>query len=145
MAKGDDIQDRLINFAVAVIRLCEEIPNTAAGRHLAGQLLRSGNSPAFNYGEARGAESRNDFSHKLGIALKELNETSIALEIAKRSGMIPAETLAPVQAECKDLSRIINSSIKTVEKRQIVNYADKECYDAQTPKTLQQSPREGLH
>jgi four helix bundle protein len=117
MAKGDDIQERLINLAVSVIKLCEEFPNTAAGKHLAGQLLRSGTSSAFNYGEARGAESKKDFSHKLGIVLKELNETAIAIEITKRSGIIALETLAPVQAECSELSRIINSSIKTVEKR----------------------------
>ena len=71
MAKGDDIQERLINFAVSIINLCSELPKTQAGKHVAGQLLRSGTSPAPNYAEARGAESRNDFSHKLKITLKE--------------------------------------------------------------------------
>ena len=116
MAKGDDIQERLIDFAVSVLRLSEALPNTAAGKHVGGQILRSGTSSAFNYGEARGAESKKDFSHKLGVVLKELNETTIALEIIKRSEMIPASALAPIQQECKELSQIVNSSIKTVQK-----------------------------
>ena len=52
--KGDDIQEGLINLAVEVIKLCEYLPITAGGRHVAGQLLRSGTSSAFNYGEAQG-------------------------------------------------------------------------------------------
>ncbi len=117
MAKGDDLQERFINFAVAIIKICEQLPNTPAGKHVSGQLLRSGTSPAYNYGEARGAKSRNDFSHKLGIVLKELNETTIALEIAKRADMLSADTLSPTQKECKELSKITNASIKTVEGR----------------------------
>ena len=63
MAKGDDLQERFINLAVEIIAICELLPSTPAGRHVAGQLLRSGMSPAHNCGEARGSESRNDFSH----------------------------------------------------------------------------------
>ncbi len=79
MAKGDDIQERLINFAVRIINLNSSLPNTQAGKHIGGQLLRCGTSPASNYAEARGAESTNDFLHKLGIVLKELNESEIWL------------------------------------------------------------------
>lgn len=117
MAKGDDLQERFINFAVAIIKICEQLPSTPAGKHVAGQLLRSGTSPAYNYGEARGAESRKDFSHKLGIVLKELNETGIGLEIAKRAEMLSADSLGSSQRECNELARIINASIGTVEGR----------------------------
>ena len=116
MAKGDDIQERLINFAVAIIKLSSTFPRTQAGRHISGQLLRSGTSPAPNYGEARGAESTNDFVHKLGIVLKELNESGIWLEMIKRSEMLPMETVVWLQNECTELSRIIASSIRTVGK-----------------------------
>ncbi len=116
MAKGDDLQERFINLAVEIIAICELLPGTPAGKHVAGQLLRAGTSPAYNYGEARGAESRNDFSHKLGIVLKELNETAIALEIAKRNKMLLTDRLTATQNEGKELARIINASIKTVEK-----------------------------
>ena len=67
MARGDDIEERLIDFAVRIIRVCEALPDTPSGRHVSGQLLRSGTSPAPNYGEARGAESKRDFVHKLKV------------------------------------------------------------------------------
>ncbi len=69
MARGDDIQERLIQFGVKIIQLCAELPRNDAGRHVAGELLRCGTSAAPNYGEARGAESPKDFIHKLGIVL----------------------------------------------------------------------------
>ena len=118
MAKGDDIQDRLINFAVAIIKLCGRLPKTKEGRHVTGQLLRCGTSPAPNYGEARGAESDNDFVHKLKIALKELNETGIWLEIIKRSEMIKPEHLSPVAQECSELAKILGASLRTIARRQ---------------------------
>ena len=113
MAKGDDIQERLIDFAVAVLKISEELPKTQAGRHIAGQLLRSGTAPASNYGEARGAESRRDFVHKLGIVLKELNETVIWLKIIRRSEMLSGRQLASLLQEGSELGRIINASTKT--------------------------------
>ncbi len=55
-----DLDERLINFAVAVIEISESLPKTFAGNHIAGQLVRPGTSPALNYGEAQSAELRND-------------------------------------------------------------------------------------
>jgi four helix bundle protein len=114
MAKGDDIQNRLIDFAVSIIHLCAELPKTQAGKHIADQLLRSGTSPAPNYAEARSAESPGDFVHKLKITLKELNETGVWLRIIRRSDMLTAAQLDFVSTECEELSKIINASIKTV-------------------------------
>ncbi len=117
MAKGDDLEQRLIDFAVAIILLCDKLPNTLAGRHVAGQLLRSGTSPAPNYAEARGAESRRDFIHKLAICHKEMNESQIWLKIIKRSGMLPASEVDPVLQESIELSRILNASIQTTRRK----------------------------
>lgn len=116
MAKGDDIQERLIDFAVGIIKFCSELPKSQAAKHVAGQLLRCGTSPAPNYGEARGAESTNDFVHKLGITLKELNESGIWLEIIKRSEMVPFSKVETLAKECVELSKIISASIRTVGK-----------------------------
>ncbi len=113
MAKGDDIQERLIDFAVAIIAFCAELPKTQAGLHIAGQILRSGTSPAPNYGEARGAESRRDFVHKLKVVLKELNETGVWLRIIRRSKMLPSARVVPIKQECDELCKIISTSIKT--------------------------------
>ncbi len=113
MAKGDDIQKRLIEFAVHVMDLCDAIPKSTTGSHIAGQLIRSATSAAPNYAEARGAESRNDFVHKLGITFKELNESEVWLAILKRRKMLPAAPLEDVEEECKALCRIIAASRKT--------------------------------
>ena len=59
-----NLGDRLISFAVSMIKLAEKLPKNLAGNHLAGQLTRSGTAPALHYGEAQSAESRSDFIHK---------------------------------------------------------------------------------
>ncbi len=59
--KNFDLEGRLIDFAERIIRIAEALPKTRAGNHIAGQLIRSGTSPAPNYGEAQGAESYSDF------------------------------------------------------------------------------------
>jgi len=114
MAKGDDIQERLINFAVLIIKICAELPRGTVDRHIAGQMVRSGTSPAPNYAEARSAESPKDFIHKLKIALKELNETKVWLEISEKSGLLSADRITSAFKECDELCRIISASIKTV-------------------------------
>ena len=71
-SRADKLEERLIDFAVRIVNLSANLPKTPAGKHIAGQIMRSGTSPAPNYGEARGAESHADFVHKLGIVLKEI-------------------------------------------------------------------------
>lgn len=118
MAKGDDLEDRLIDFAVQVIEISDRLPDTRSGRHVSGQLLRSGSSAAPQYGEARGAESRRDFVHKLRIGLKELNESRVWLKIAWKARMLPEEELKPVLTECEELCRILSASIQTASRGQ---------------------------
>ena len=113
MVKGDDLEERLLDFAVRVMRVSRALPDTPEGKHISGQLLRSGTSPAPNYGEARSAESKKDFVHKLKIVLKELNETRIWLKIIVRGELMPAEQLNPLLDENDQLCRIISASIQT--------------------------------
>src|SRR5215471_16860089 len=110
---ADDLQERLIDFAVRIIRLTAHLPKTPAGKHIAGQILRSGTSPAPNYGEARGAESYADFVHKIGIVLKELNETSIWLRVIDRSEMLKKELLTGIIEESREPCRIFTASVTT--------------------------------
>jgi len=70
--KKYDIEERLIDFTVVIIIFIESLPNTKSAIHLGGQLLRSGASPSLNYGEAKSAESKNNFLHKMKVCLKEL-------------------------------------------------------------------------
>jgi len=110
---ADKLEERLIDFAVRIIRLSARLPRTPAGKHVAGQILRSGTSPAPSYGEARGAESRADFVHKIRVVLKELNETSIWLRIIERSQMLARELLVDIIQENGDLCKIFTASLKT--------------------------------
>ena len=112
-----DLQDRFIDFAVKIIRLSEVIPESKAGAHICAQVLRSGTSPAPNYGEAQSAESRADFIHKLKIALKELRETEVWLKTIVRSELIkPSEQLAPLLKETDELISILFKSVETAKK-----------------------------
>ena len=69
--KKFDLEERLIDFACQVIKFSGQVQKSYAGNHLSNQLVRSGTSPALNYGEAQSAESRNDFIHKLKTSVKE--------------------------------------------------------------------------
>ena len=79
--KKFDLHERLIDFAVQIINITDNIKTTKAGNHLSGQIFRSGTAPSLNYSEAQSAESRNDFIHKMSVVLKELRETHSNLKI----------------------------------------------------------------
>ena len=112
-----DLQDRLVSDAVRIIKLSEALPNTKAGKHVFSQILRSGTSPAPNYGEAQSAESKADFVHKLKIALKELRETEIWLKIIAKAQMIESVSqLAPLLQETDELIAILFTSVETAKK-----------------------------
>ena len=118
-AQDFDLQERLIGFAVRVINVVEALPGNRIGNHIAGQLLRSGTSPAPNYGEAQSAESRKDFLHKMKVALKELRETHVWLLMIRRKPLIePEEKLDPILCECNELISIFVTSIKTAQKNE---------------------------
>jgi four helix bundle protein len=115
--KKYDLEERLIEFAILIIKLAESLNNTKAGNHIAGQLVRSGTSPALQYGEAQSAESRNDFIHKLKILLKELRESLVALKIIKRVPLISKiDLLEKALVECNELIAIFVKSIETAKK-----------------------------
>ena len=113
-----NIEDRLIDFAVQIIRIGESLPKTKVGNHVAGQIIRSGTSPAPNYGEAQSAESRADFIHKMKISLKELRETRIWLLIIEKANLIkPVSKLESLIDENNQLISIFVTSIKTAKLR----------------------------
>jgi len=116
--KKYDLEDRLIYFAVSVIKLVESLPNTKSATHLGGQLLRSGTSPSLNYGEAKSGESKNDFIHKMKVCLKELRESYNCLRIIDRAKISPDEQLVLyLIKECNELIAIFVKSIVTALKK----------------------------
>ena len=111
-----DLEDRLIDFAVKVIKLTESLPKTKACTHISGQLIRCGTSPAPNYGEAKDAESRADFVHKMKICLKELRETRVwLLMIQKLDTIKDVSKLESLIDETNQLISIFVKSIKTAK------------------------------
>ncbi len=112
-----DLEDRLLEFASAIIDLSEMLPDKRAGNHVAGQILRSGTSSYPNHGEAEAAESRDDFIHKMKVCLKELRETRRWARLIKRKAWASDDTtLLFVLGEVEELIRIFHSSIETAKR-----------------------------
>ena len=112
---GDDLAHRLIRFAARIGKVVDAIPDTRLGRHIAGQLVRCGTSPAPNYAEARGSESKKDFIHKMGICEKELRESQCWLELIRCADRLPESRLSPLLDESDELIAIIVKSIATAK------------------------------
>ena len=113
-----DLEERLIDFAVEIVNLTDTMPNTRSGNYYGNQLLRSGSSPALNYGEAQASESTRDFIHKMKVVLKELRESHICLRVIIRTRLHKnEEKLETLLSECNELIAIFVSSIKTAQKR----------------------------
>lgn len=112
-----DLEERLIKFAVLIVEIVETMPDIKAANHLAGQLLRSGTSPALNYGEAQSGESRKDFIHKIKVVLKELRESNICLKIIYRTKLYKAEDkIILALSESNELIAIFVKSVETAQK-----------------------------
>ena len=109
------LAERLLDFAVRAGKVVDALPDTRLGRHIAGQLVRCSTSPAPNYAEACGAESKKDFIHKMGICLKELRESKCWLDLIVRSELLPEQRLVPLSDECHELTLIIGKSIVTAK------------------------------
>ena len=109
-----DLEERLIEFSVLIIDIVHEMPNSKAGNHLSGQLVRSGTSVSLNYGEAQSGESRKDFIHKIMVVLKELRETHVCLKIIHRAKLYKAEsTILDAKKEANELISIFVKSVET--------------------------------
>jgi four helix bundle protein len=115
--KGEELEERLLDFAVRAGKVVDALPNTRLGKHIAGQFVRSGTSPAPNYSEACAAESRNDFIHKLGIVFKELRESRIWLKMIIKGKLLPLVRMNKVLDECEQLCSIIAKSLITAKSR----------------------------
>lgn len=115
--KNYDLENRLINFAGVIIKLAGSLPDNYLGKHLGNQLIRSGTSPALNYGEAQGAESSADFKHKMSICLKELRESQVCLKIILSSSLVEKSLVHPILSEANELVAIFTTSVSTLNQK----------------------------
>ena len=113
-----DLENRLIDFGVMTINICETINSKReAGRHLSKQLVRSGTSPGIHYGEAQSSESRKDFIHKMKIVHKELHETRANLKMIQRAKLHQdLKLLVNAINESTELIKIFEKSIQTAKR-----------------------------
>ncbi len=112
--KKFDSHERLIDFAVVIIEITDNLKSSKAGNHLSGQIVRSGTSPSLNYSEAQSAESRNDFIHKMSIVLKELRETHSCMKIIHRAKLFLKEEQY-LLAAIKENDELISIFVKSLE------------------------------
>gem|GEM_PF-79820 len=115
--KGDDISNRLLDLAIACLSIASQIDTEPAGKHIARQLIRCSTSNGANYEEARSAESIADFVHKIGVAAKEVRETTWWLRIIDRKRLAPGEEVSRWIDEARQLLAILIASARTARER----------------------------
>ncbi|MET2985713.1 four helix bundle protein [Aureibaculum conchae] len=113
--KTSDLENRVINFSVLIINICDNLKTSYASNYYGNQLIRSSGASALNYGEARSAESPKDFVHKMGICLKELRESYNCLRIIDKANLYKGNQnkMEEVLDENNQLISIFVTSIKT--------------------------------
>jgi len=114
--KGENIATRLRHFGAAIIRLCRDADDVSA-KHVARQLVRAATGGGANYEEARGAESRADFIHKVGVANKEVREALYWLRLSQDAALFIGDLEALIR-EADELVAILTSSINTARQRE---------------------------
>ncbi len=107
-----ELEERLIDFSVVIIKMTKTVKKDFAGTHLSTQIIRSATSVALNYGEAQSAASKRDFIHKMSICLKELRETFVNLKILEKANLIESN-IEKIKGENNELISIFVKSIKT--------------------------------
>jgi four helix bundle protein len=124
-AKTNQLSNRLLDFAVEVIKITDALPNTVAGRHVGGQLIRAGTSCGSNYEEVCGAKSRSDFAHKMSIVLKELKKSRFWLRLISRTEMLTDNRTVPVLDECNSCVPLLRKAFlrQNAGEVQIDNFA----------------------
>ncbi|KAA1260974.1 hypothetical protein LF1_35160 [Rubripirellula obstinata] len=121
--EADELSERLLDLAARIGKVVDALPDTRLGRHIAGQLVRSGTSPAPNYEEACSAESRKDLIHKLRIALKELRETRCWVRLIIRAELLPEKRMSEILGHTDSLCKIIGQSVVTAKRNEVAEKA----------------------
>ncbi len=114
-SKADVNSERMLGYAASIVQLVSGIPQSQINRHIYLQLFRSASSIGANYEEARGAESRQDFIHKLQVSLKEARESHFWLRLILKANIDTSEKAQQLLSENRQLCDILAKSIKSVK------------------------------
>ncbi|MEN8154351.1 MAG: four helix bundle protein [Acidobacteriota bacterium] len=107
------MSDLFLKFSANVVKFCLPLNKNPVEKHISLQLVRSSKSTGANYEESRGAESRQDFIHKMQIVLKELKESLYWIKLLKEVGLLTGEKIEIIEKECDELVRMIGKAVST--------------------------------
>jgi four helix bundle protein len=110
-----ELSERVLDYGLRTIKVVESLPKTLVGRRIGDQLLRSATSVGANFEEAQAAESRDDFVHKLQVALKELPESNYWLRLLAKAGALPEQRFAPLLDESNQLVAMLSKAVAKVK------------------------------
>jgi four helix bundle protein len=110
--------ERCLAFSASILCLVRELRRDPTLRSIADQLIRSGTSVGANTQEARSAESKADFIHKVQIALKEARETGYWLALIEKTGFLKNPLLQTLRQECHEITAMLVAAVRTAGKRQ---------------------------
>ena len=113
--KAQELSARLLDYGAEIVKLCAHLNRSIVGRHIGNQLLRSGTSAGANYEEARGAQSRAEFVHKLQIVLKEIRESLYWLRLIRKAELIESCKINNIIDETTQLGKIVAKSVMTTK------------------------------
>lgn len=109
------LREKSYAFAVRVVRSSQVLQSEKKEFVLSKQFLRSGTAIGALLQEAEFGQSRADFIHKLGISLKEANESAYWLCLMHDTGYLPKDLFVDLHASCKELIALLVASIKTAK------------------------------
>ena len=115
MERNKQFDERYLAFGAAILKLLPQLPANKVGAHVGDQLFRSGTSVGAHLQEARGAESKADFLHKLQMALKEMREAKYWLSLTSLGEVLSLEKVAPLLQESDELVAILTRSVITAK------------------------------
>lgn len=110
-----ELEIRTKKFAVSIIRLSSDLPNTPEGLVVKNQRTKSGTSIGANYREANRARSRADFKNKIKICESEASETQYWIEVIVMAKWLSQEQVKSEYNECSELLAIFTSIGKSMK------------------------------
>ncbi len=104
-----DLEERTLEFAKKVIRLCKKLPRNTINNELISQLIRASGSVGANYREANDALSKKDFSHRIKITRREAKESHYWLQLLEEADPGFKDEINKVLNEALELKKIFSS------------------------------------
>ena len=114
---GKELEKRTKDFALRILRLATQLPQTPEGKVIRYQLIKAGTSVGANYREANRAISKADFKNKISICTKEASESLYWLEIIMGGKLLPKEKVIDLYRENDELLSIFTSALSTCRKK----------------------------